>query len=89
MAASAAAHFDAHSESSMTAGLPGPWAPMRATCRRWQETGGDHNGPSPAWSEALDLVDSAFRVLAEAHDMNTVIVTMSDIYAAVIAHHLG
>lgn len=46
-------------------------------------------GPSNEWSQALALVDRAYRVLADAVCPDHALVAFADVYAAVIAHHLS
>jgi hypothetical protein len=60
-----------------------------AQMNRWLDLGGDESGPPEDWSEAVELIDQAYRKLAEARDLRETMVALSDAYAAVVQHHLG
>jgi len=75
--------------------IPGPIDPdafdadaFLAKLNRWASIGGDETGPPESWVEALELLDEAFRVLADDLTLEEALIAFADAYAAVVAHHL-
>lgn len=62
---------------------------LLAQLNRWADLGGDESGPPEDWTEAVELIDQAYRKLAETRDLRETMVALSNGSAAVIQHHLG
>ena len=62
---------------------------LLAKLNRWADLGGDETGPPEDWTEALDLMERAFDLLAEVRDPAETVVAFTDVYAAVILHRLS